>query len=64
MAFFNRYVVVENLRYFLSAFKTSEPFWFGHKYKTNVTAGFFSGGAGNLVFFSQGLLSFSFFMNE
>ncbi|XP_057381452.1 glycoprotein-N-acetylgalactosamine 3-beta-galactosyltransferase 1-like [Daphnia carinata] len=40
------YVVVENLRYFLSAFKTSEPFWFGHKYKTNVTAGFFSGDAG------------------
>ncbi|KAI9553079.1 hypothetical protein GHT06_020970 [Daphnia sinensis] len=40
------YVVVENLRYFLSAFKTSEPFWFGHKYKTNGTTGFFSGGAG------------------
>ncbi len=43
---FYRYIIVENLRYFLSAFNTSEPMWFGHKYKTNVTAGFHSGGAG------------------
>nr|CAH0107414.1 unnamed protein product [Daphnia galeata] len=43
------YVIVENLRYFLSAFNTSQPLWFGHKYKTNVTAGFHSGGAGYVL---------------
>ncbi|XP_046455009.1 glycoprotein-N-acetylgalactosamine 3-beta-galactosyltransferase 1-like [Daphnia pulex] len=40
------YVIVENLRYFLSAFNTSTPLWFGHKYKVIVKSGYFSGGAG------------------
>ncbi|KZS02144.1 Uncharacterized protein APZ42_000934, partial [Daphnia magna] len=40
------YVIVENLRYFLSGFNTSEPLYFGHKFKTIVKNGFFSGGAG------------------
>jgi glycoprotein-N-acetylgalactosamine 3-beta-galactosyltransferase len=40
------YVVLENLRYFLSPYNTSKPLWFGHKYKTDVKAGYFSGGAG------------------
>jgi hypothetical protein len=41
-----RYVIVENLRYFLSAFNTSQPLWFGHKFKAIVKSGYFSGGAG------------------
>ena len=40
------YAVLENLRYFLSPYNTSKPLWFGHKYKTDVKAGYFSGGAG------------------
>ncbi|XP_046656575.1 glycoprotein-N-acetylgalactosamine 3-beta-galactosyltransferase 1-like isoform X2 [Daphnia pulicaria] len=43
------YVIVENLRYFLSAFNTSEPLWFGHKYKAIVKKGYFSGGAGYVL---------------
>ncbi|XP_032783415.2 glycoprotein-N-acetylgalactosamine 3-beta-galactosyltransferase 1 [Daphnia magna] len=40
------YVIVENLRYFLSGFNTLEPLYFGHKFKAIVKNGFFSGGAG------------------
>jgi len=40
---------VENLRYFLSGFNTTEALWFGHKYKTKVKKGFFSGGAGEII---------------
>ncbi|KAI9559032.1 hypothetical protein GHT06_015821 [Daphnia sinensis] len=40
------YVIVENLRYFLSGFNTAEPLYFGHKFKAIVKSGFFSGGAG------------------
>nr|CAH0107413.1 unnamed protein product [Daphnia galeata] len=43
------YVVLENLRYFLSPYNTSKPLWFGHKYKTDVKAGYFSGGAGYVL---------------
>jgi hypothetical protein len=42
-----RYIIVENLRYFLSGFNTSKPMWFGHKFKALVKNGYFSGGAGN-----------------
>jgi glycoprotein-N-acetylgalactosamine 3-beta-galactosyltransferase len=41
-----RYVVLENLRYFLTPYNTSKPLWFGHKYKSDVKSGYFSGGAG------------------
>ena len=44
----NSYVVVENLRYFLSGFNTTEPLWFGHKIKLFVKQGYFSGGAGEI----------------
>ncbi|XP_046456804.1 glycoprotein-N-acetylgalactosamine 3-beta-galactosyltransferase 1-like [Daphnia pulex] len=40
------YIIVENLRYFLSGFNTSKPMWFGHKFKALVKNGYFSGGAG------------------
>lgn len=42
----NRYAILENLRYFLSSYNTSKPLWFGHKFKTIVKQGYFSGGAG------------------
>ncbi|KAK4010680.1 hypothetical protein OUZ56_019812 [Daphnia magna] len=40
------YVIVENLRYFLSGFNTLKPSYFGNKFKTLVDNGFISGGAG------------------
>lgn len=46
LLFLNRYVIVENLRYFLSGYNTTEALWFGHKFKTIVKQGYFSGGAG------------------
>lgn len=45
----SRYVIVENLRYFLSAFKTTDALWFGHKFKVIVKKGYFSGGAGEII---------------
>ena len=43
------YVVVENLRYMLSTYNSSEPIAFGHKFKPFVKQGYFSGGAGKLA---------------
>lgn len=40
------YVIVENLRYFLSGENPEEPVYFGHHFKTIVKQGYFSGGAG------------------
>ena len=40
------YVIVENLRYFLSGENTSEPIFFGHHFKTIVKQGYYSGGRG------------------
>ncbi len=37
---------MENMRYFLSAFNTSDPMWFGYKFKVIIKQGYFSGGAG------------------
>lgn len=48
---YSRYVIVENLRYFLSAFNTSKPLWFGHKFKAIVKKGYFSGGAGEFAIY-------------
>ncbi|XP_041363539.1 glycoprotein-N-acetylgalactosamine 3-beta-galactosyltransferase 1-like [Gigantopelta aegis] len=43
------YVIVENLRYFLSDHNTSQPVYFGHKFKKMVKQGYFSGGAGYVL---------------
>jgi len=43
------YVIVENLRYMLSPYNSSEPMWFGEKFKTFVKQGYFSGGAGYVL---------------
>ena len=40
------YVIIENLRYFLSGVSTDDPVYFGHHFKTIVKQGYFSGGAG------------------
>ncbi|XP_052247839.1 glycoprotein-N-acetylgalactosamine 3-beta-galactosyltransferase 1-like isoform X2 [Dreissena polymorpha] len=43
------YVILENLRYFLSSQNTNEPIYFGHHFKTIVKQGYFSGGAGYVL---------------
>lgn len=43
------YAIMENMRYLLSAYNTSDPLWFGYKYKHEVRQGFFSGGPGYIL---------------
>ena len=43
------YVIVENLRYFLSSQNTSKPVFFGHHFKTLVKQGYYSGGGGYVL---------------
>ncbi|KAL8568517.1 hypothetical protein ACOMHN_066507 [Nucella lapillus] len=43
------YVIVENLRYFLSGENTSQPIYFGHHFKPIVKQGYYSGGGGYVV---------------
>ncbi|XP_059178877.1 glycoprotein-N-acetylgalactosamine 3-beta-galactosyltransferase 1-B-like isoform X2 [Physella acuta] len=43
------YLIVENLRYFLSGQNTSEPVYFGHHFKTIVKQGYYSGGGGYVL---------------
>ncbi|KAK7500814.1 hypothetical protein BaRGS_00008058 [Batillaria attramentaria] len=44
------YVIVENLRYFLSSYNTEEPIYFGHTFKALVKPqGYTSGGAGYVL---------------
>ncbi len=43
------YVVVENLRYFLSSQNSSQPIYFGCKFKPYVSQGYMSGGAGYVL---------------
>ncbi|GAB1605906.1 glycoprotein-N-acetylgalactosamine 3-beta-galactosyltransferase 1-like [Argonauta hians] len=43
------YVIVENLRYFLSAKDPKQPIYFGHHFKTIVKGGYHSGGAGYVL---------------
>ena len=40
------YVIMENLLYFLSSQDTNKPIYFGHKFKTYIKSGYFSGGPG------------------
>jgi glycoprotein-N-acetylgalactosamine 3-beta-galactosyltransferase len=43
------YVILENLRYFLRDYKSSDPIYFGHHFKTIVKQGYYSGGAGYVL---------------
>ena len=43
------YFVVENLRYMLQSYNSSEPIYFGHKFKPYVHQGYMSGGAGYVL---------------
>jgi glycoprotein-N-acetylgalactosamine 3-beta-galactosyltransferase len=46
---FPRYAIVENLRYMLSAYNTSDPVYFGCRFKPYVKQGYMSGGAGYVL---------------
>jgi glycoprotein-N-acetylgalactosamine 3-beta-galactosyltransferase len=43
------YVILENLRYFLRDYKSSDPVYFGHHFKPIVKQGYYSGGAGYVL---------------
>ena len=43
------YIIVENLRYFLSGENSSEPIFFGHNFQKYLKQGFFSGGSGYVL---------------
>uniref|UniRef100_A0A1B6DQC5 Glycoprotein-N-acetylgalactosamine 3-beta-galactosyltransferase 1 n=1 Tax=Clastoptera arizonana TaxID=38151 RepID=A0A1B6DQC5_9HEMI len=43
------YVIVENLRYLLSKYNTSDPLYFGCRFKPYVKQGYMSGGAGYVL---------------
>ena len=51
------YVIVENLRYMLSAYNSSKPLYFGQQFKALVAQGYMSGGAG-YVLSKEALLRF------
>ena len=52
------YVIMENLRYFLSGQDTNRPVFFGHKFKAIVPTGYFAGGPG-IVLSREALYRFS-----
>ncbi|KAK6165664.1 hypothetical protein SNE40_022550 [Patella caerulea] len=57
------YVIVENLRYFLSGQNTSQPVYFGHRFKVIVKQGYYSGGAG-YVLSKEALRRFGLYGND
>ena len=46
------YVIVENLRYMLQPYNSSQPIYFGCKFKPYVKQGYMSGGAGKKLPFN------------
>ena len=44
MTYVLRYVIVENLRYVLSLYNSSQPVWLGRKSQLYVANGYMSGG--------------------
>ncbi|KAL4224182.1 Transferase [Mactra antiquata] len=45
----NTYVIVENLKYFLSGKDKNEPIYFGHHFQSIIEGGYTSGGAGYVL---------------
>ena len=43
------YLILENLRYMLSEYNSSQPIWFGCEFKVIVRDGYMSGGAGYVL---------------
>ncbi|XP_046445502.1 glycoprotein-N-acetylgalactosamine 3-beta-galactosyltransferase 1-like isoform X2 [Daphnia pulex] len=43
------FVILENLRFYLSNFNTSDPFYFGHKFKAYIKSGYMQGGSGYVL---------------
>ena len=43
------YIIVENLRYMLRKYNSSQPIYFGHKFSPYVKQGYMSGGAGYIL---------------
>ena len=43
------YVILENLRFLLSDYNSSDPIWFGCEFKVIVKEGYMSGGAGYVL---------------
>jgi glycoprotein-N-acetylgalactosamine 3-beta-galactosyltransferase len=46
--FFNRFVVVENLRYLLKDVPPTTPVWYGCNFRRSYTHEYMSGGAGEI----------------
>ena len=44
------YMIMENLRFLLKDFNTSDPLYFGRKFKPYVHQGYMSGGAGEFFY--------------
>ncbi|XP_055958044.1 glycoprotein-N-acetylgalactosamine 3-beta-galactosyltransferase 1 [Patella vulgata] len=57
------YVIVENLRYFLSTKNSSLPVYYGHWFKPYIKQGYYSGGAG-YVLSKEALRRFGKFSNK
>lgn len=45
---FYRFVILENLRFYLSNFNMSDPLYFGHKFKAYLKSGYMQGGSGRI----------------
>lgn len=43
------YMVVENLRFMLAPYNSSNPIYFGHKFRPYVKQGYMSGGSGYVL---------------
>ncbi|XP_060086150.1 glycoprotein-N-acetylgalactosamine 3-beta-galactosyltransferase 1-like [Ylistrum balloti] len=45
----NSFVILENLRYFLSSYSPNDAVYFGHSFKSIVKQGFYCGGGGHVL---------------
>ena len=43
------FIILENLRYHLSAYNSSDPIHFGHKFRLFVNSGYMQGGSGYVL---------------